>query len=155
VALGSTVTLLSLGVLAVLLLAATLSDLRRRRIPNRLCIAVALMALPYWLGSDPSFQRLAIQLACAALVGLLMMVPFSYRLLGGGDVKLIAALALWLPPFILYQTLVIIAIGGGVLAVGVILFNRGRVLRPTVPYGVAVAAAGLFQIVAKVNHLIG
>lgn len=152
---GHAVALLSLMVLGALLLSVAISDMRRRRISNKLCIAVALMALPYWLTTDPSILRFGIQIVCSAIVGMLLLIPFYYCLLGGGDVKLMAALALWFPPLILYQTIVLVSIGGGLLAVGVILFHRRRIARPTVPYGVAIAAAGLFQVLSRLNHLIG
>jgi prepilin peptidase CpaA len=151
---GSATALFSLVVLAGLLLAATVSDLRWRRISNRLCLAVALFAMPYWLATDPTFLRLAVQILCAVLVGMVLIVPFGLGLLGGGDVKLMAALALWIAPDLLTQAILMVAMGGGVLAVGVILFNR-RSIAPTVPYGVAIAVAGLFQVVTRIELLIG
>lgn len=144
-----------LAVLAVLLVIAAISDLRQRRISNRLCIVVALTALPYWLATDLAVIRFAIQICGAAIIGLMLMVPFAYRVLGGGDVKLMVALALWLPPFPLYQAVVTMAMIGGLLAIVVILQNRRRIGKPTVPYGVAIAVAGLFQIAALVGPRFG
>jgi prepilin peptidase CpaA len=148
------IALLCLIVLAMLLTGAAVSDLRWRRIPNRLCLAIAVLALPYWLATDPTFLRLAIQILCAAVIAMTLMIPFYYRVLGGGDVKMMAALALWLPPDMLYETTLMVAMAGGLLAIGVILFDR-RSTSPTVPYGVAIAAAGLVQAVARMKHLIG
>ncbi|MDB5700374.1 MAG: peptidase prepilin type [Sphingomonadales bacterium] len=147
------IALLCLIVLAALTIGAALSDLRRRRIPNRLCLVIAVLALPYWLATDPTFLRLAIQILCAAVVAMTLMIPFYYRVLGGGDVKMMAALALWLPPDPLYETILMVAMGGGLLAIGVVLFDR-RSMSPTVPYGVAIAAAGLFQVIGRMKHLI-
>ena len=149
------IALVCLTALALLLLAAALSDLRRRHIANGLCRAVALLALPYWLALDPSLARLAVQMLCALVVGLLLLTAFRFDLLGGGDVKLMTALALWLPPFLLYQTILMVAIGGGLLAIAVLLFNRRRLACPSVPYGVAIAIAGLVQITLRVAALIG
>ncbi|MDB5714589.1 MAG: peptidase prepilin type [Sphingomonadales bacterium] len=149
----SMIAVVCLLALAALMIGAVLSDLRRRRIPNRLCLAIAILALPYWLATDPTFLRLAIQILCAAVVAMTLMIPFYYRVLGGGDVKMMAALALWLPPDRLYETILMVAMGGGLLAIGIILFNR-RSMSPTVPYGVAIAAAGLFQVVARLKRLI-
>jgi prepilin peptidase CpaA len=65
--------------------------------------------------------------------------------MGGGDVKLAAALALWFPPVSTLRFLVIMSIAGGLLTLVVLLVHRLRKKegRPEVPYGVAIAIGGL------------
>jgi prepilin peptidase CpaA len=148
--------LLCLGALVVLLTIAAISDIRKRHIANRLCLVVALLALPYWLVVEPAHpSRLLLQGAIALVVGAVMIIPFVTNLLGGGDVKLMAALALWLPPASLPQALMIVAIAGGLLGVVLIAVARRRLAEPTVPYGVAIALAGAVEAVQRITALLG
>src|SRR3712207_6818335 len=89
---------LSLAALGALLMIAAVGDARRFVIPNWLCATVAALSLPYWWASGGTLwpgYALQIGLAAAALAALAAL--FAAGLMGGGDVKLIAALALWLP----------------------------------------------------------
>jgi prepilin peptidase CpaA len=81
------------ALLALLLLAA-LTDLRERRIPNWLTASTAALYPVYLVASPvPTAWLAALGLALAiAVVGALL---FSRELIGGGDVKLIAAVSLW------------------------------------------------------------
>jgi prepilin peptidase CpaA len=66
-------------------------------------------------------------------------------MMGGGDVKLAAALALWFPPGGTMKFLVLMSLAGGVLTLGVLAWHRAqrREGRPQIPYGVAIAFGGL------------
>jgi prepilin peptidase CpaA len=66
-------------------------------------------------------------------------------MMGGGDVKLAAALALWFPPGVTVKFLVLMSIAGGVLTLAVLGLHRlkEREGRPEIPYGVAIAFGGL------------
>jgi prepilin peptidase CpaA len=66
-------------------------------------------------------------------------------MMGGGDVKLAAALALWFPPGVTVKFLVLMSIAGGVLTLGLLAWHRARRRegRPQIPYGVAIAFGGL------------
>ncbi len=66
-------------------------------------------------------------------------------MMGGGDVKLAAALALWFSPISTVKFLVWMSLAGGVLTIGVVAVHRarGRTGRPEIPYGVAIAVGGL------------
>jgi prepilin peptidase CpaA len=68
--------------------------------------------------------------------------------MGGGDVKLLGALALWLPLVPLMRMLFAMSLLGGVLTLIVVAVHRLRKLKtsPEVPYGVAIASAGLWVI---------
>jgi len=70
---------------------------------------------------------------------------FYAGMMGGGDVKLAAALALWFSPRSTIQFLVLTSLAGGVLTLGVLAWHRAkrREGRPEVPYGVAIAFGGL------------
>jgi prepilin peptidase CpaA len=135
-----------LGILAVLLIVAAVIDTRTFTISNGLNAAVALLAVVYWLavGLDP-WPGVAIQLGVAIGVFALLALAFFAGMMGGGDVKLAAALALWFPPGATLKFLVLMSIAGGVLTVLVLVVHRLRKRdgRPEIPYGVAIAFGGL------------
>lgn len=129
--------------LVVMLLVAAVGDIRTRIIPNRLNLAIALLApLFWWAHGEPSG---AILLHLAFAVGALVLFGafFALGMMGGGDVKLIVALALWLPPMGMLTMLVWMAIGGGVLTMIMLILHALRRApgRPEVPYGVAIVLA--------------
>jgi prepilin peptidase CpaA len=135
--------------LAALLVAAAVWDLKKREIPHTIVIAVALLALPFWWASGLSlWPDVALQMGAALIVLAIFTAMFAFGWMGGGDVKLLAALALWLPPMALVMLLVIMSFAGGVLTVGTIVWSRMRnpSATPEIPYGVAIAFAGLWLI---------
>ncbi len=140
---------LLVGLLAVLLFVAAISDLRSRSISNWLNGAIALGAIPFWfaIGLDP-WPMMAIQLGLAIATFALFAIFFALGAMGGGDVKMIAALALWLPAGLLLNVLMIMAVAGGLLTVIVWLWHKARrtPLSEGVPYGVAIAIAGIWAI---------
>jgi prepilin peptidase CpaA len=138
-----------LASLGGLLLAAGIEDAHRRTIGNAKTGAVALLAPLWWLASGVSpWPDLAIQLGVAALVFALFCAAFHFGQMGGGDVKLIGALALWLPPSALIAMLIAMALMGGAVTLLMVLDHklarRSTVLE--VPYGVAIAVAGLLAL---------
>lgn len=138
-----------LGLLAVMLLAACWFDLKSRRIPNPLCLAIALLAPLFWWANSLGFwPDVPIQIGVAALVFLLFAGAFAVGAMGGGDVKLVAAVALWLPWQAVVAMLVIMSLAGGVLTLALVV--RKRLARSEaaleIPYGVAIAFGGLWLI---------
>jgi len=139
-------TELLLGLLAILLLAAAFIDVRTFTISNKLNLAVALLAPLYWLSvSLPIWPSVAIQLGVGAAVFTLLAGLFYAGMMGGGDVKLAAALSLWLPPLATVKFLILMSLAGGVLTLVVVALHRLRKKegRPEIPYGVAIAFGGL------------
>jgi prepilin peptidase CpaA len=137
------------ALLALLLLLAAWGDLRTRTSPNPLNATIALLApLWWWAHGLPLWPDIAWQVGLAILVFALFAGAFALGMMGGGDVKMIGALALWLPPWELGRMLVIMALVGGVLTIVVAGEHRLRRRKgqPEIPYGVAIAAAGLFLI---------
>ncbi len=135
-----------LALLALLLLAAAAIDVRTLTISNRLNLSVALLAPLYWWAAGlPLWPDAAIQVAVAIGVLLLLAAAFYAGMMGGGDVKLAAALALWFSPPSTVRFLVIMSIAGGLLTLGLLAAHRlrGRPGRPKIPYGVAIAIGGL------------
>ena len=132
--------------LAALLVIAAVIDARTFTNSNRLNQTVALLAPLYWLSVALSpWPGVAIQLAAGAAVFAILAGAFYAGMMGGGDVKLAAALALWFPPGITVKFLVLMSIAGGVLTIGLMAWHRAkkREGRPEIPYGVAIACGGL------------
>ncbi len=135
-----------LALLAALLIVAAVIDVRTFTISNRLNAAVALLAPLYWLSiAMPLWPDVAIQIAVALGVFLLLAGAFYAGMMGGGDVKLAAALALWFSPASTVKFLVLMSLAGGVLTLVVVALHRVRKRegRPEIPYGVAIAFGGL------------
>ena len=133
-------------VLAALLIAAAAIDVRTFTISNRLNLAVALLAPLLWLASGLSpWPGMAIQIGVAAGVFVLFAIAFYAGMMGGGDVKLAAALGLWFPPADTVKLIVYMSLAGGILTLLVVGIHklRGREGRPEIPYGVAIAAGAL------------
>ena len=142
---GAFTDLLLLALAAILIVAAVI-DVRTFTISNRLNLTVALLAPVYWasVALSPWPER-AVQIAAAATVFVLFACAFYAGMMGGGDVKLAAALALWFSPFATVKFLVLTSLAGGVLTLAVLVWHRARNRegRPEIPYGVAIAFGGL------------
>jgi prepilin peptidase CpaA len=132
--------------LAAILVFAAIVDVRTFTISNRLNLTVALLAPVYWLSiALEPWPGMAIQLAVGGVVFALLAAAFYAGMMGGGDVKLAAALALWFSPASTVKFLVLMSLAGGVLTLVVVALHRVRRRqgRPEVPYGVAIAFGGL------------
>lgn len=142
-----------------LLATAAILDVLTFRIPNLIVIALAALFLAAALVAPGPVAWLdhlgagAAALVCAAIL-------FHFKLLGGGDAKLLAALSLWAGFGTLIPLLIAVSIVGGALALTLLglrpVFARiGGVawpdsLRPghPIPYGIALGAGGIIMRLA-------
>lgn len=150
---------------------AAYCDIRWRRIPNQLTIALAVCGLAFNAASGPK----SLLLCAAVMMGVFAAgsVAFSAGMLGGGDVKLLAAGSALLnyPDFL--QFILYTVFAGGILALvtaGVhgrlkqTLANVFGLLRPmlyrgsiapavrshlSLPYAVAISAGSLIFMLSK------
>ena len=134
-----------MGALALLLVIAAVVDIRTFTISNRLNLTVALLAPLYWVAAQFSGGHIILMVAAAVVVFALFAGAFYAGVMGGGDVKLASALALWFPPYATIKFMVWMSIAGGVLTLAVVGWHRfkQRPGRPEIPYGVAIAFGGL------------
>ena len=152
-----------------LVLVAAIWDVFSRRIPNMLpLIIAALYLLQASIAGD--WSSLPWHLLCGMGVLVVGIMIFALGWLGGGDVKLLAALALWAGPDHLVLLLLMTCLAGGILALIYVLpvilsrnpavsgfidwffmkvlkkpaplLQAGKALGLQLPYGVAIAAAG-------------
>lgn len=138
-----------LGALACALIYAAFTDLRRRQIDNWLNAAIALGAPLFWWSSGLSpWPGVAIQLAIALAAFIVLAGLFALRAMGGGDVKLLTALALWIEPEWFLRLLLVMALVGGVLTIvfGAWHVTRRQTGKLAIPYGVAIAIAALWVL---------
>lgn len=156
---------------AALLIAAAWQDLRTMLIANRLSIAVvgvfAVWAVASLLLGRAAPLDVGLAVLFATIVFIVGALAFAAGAFGGGDVKLLAAASLFAGPAHLAELLIVMAIVGGALGVA-IAFGvpigpaqaaaakpngdgtvAGR-LRGHLPYGPAIAAGGLWTIIALI-----
>jgi prepilin peptidase CpaA len=135
-------------------------DLLTFTIPNRLCLALALGYLLFAALLGVPAADILLNISCALVILAIAFVMFSLGWIGGGDAKLAAATAAWLGWTAILDYGLAAALFGGVLTL-VILGARmaplpaafGRIgwlarlhnASAGVPYGIALAAAGLMQ----------
>ncbi|HZU64624.1 MAG TPA: prepilin peptidase [Novosphingobium sp.] len=135
-----------LAALALALVVASITDIRRRQIDNKLNGAIALAAPLYWWAAGLGWPAIGWQLGASAATLLFFGLMFARGYMGGGDVKLLAALALWIRPDRFLNLLVAMALAGGVLTLAMLIRHRlgARTEKLEVPYGIAISAAGLW-----------
>ena len=133
--------------LGVLLVSAGVEDARKREIANWKNATIALLALPWWWANGLTiWPDMALQIGVALIVFAFFAGAFALGQMGGGDVKLIGALALWLPVQPLIWMLILMSLIGGALTLLMVaekrLKRRGG-MPLEIPYGVAIAMAML------------
>jgi prepilin peptidase CpaA len=161
------------GLLSVFLVAASLWDIRRRRIPNFLSASVLLCGVVSTLVGEGWMPALS-GLGAVVVTVALCWVPWTRGRIGGGDVKLAGAAAAAVGLKLLFEYLLATALLGALVAlVCYFLSNRtarqeiatnlklaaGGVMpeppmrsgggRVSVPYGVACAAAALLIVFVR------
>lgn len=161
------------GLLAVLLVAAALWDIRKRRIPNVLCAAITVTGLGTTLARESWGSALS-GLAAAILIIAILWWPWLTGRIGGGDVKLTGAAATWIGLSLMHEYLFGMALAGGMVAFVCYIFSSARARqqmalnlrlvafgimpkppmrggdgRVSVPYGVASATAALVIVLLR------
>ena len=133
-------------------------DIFSKTISNRLCLAIVLAFLPAAVSVGMGTVEIASHASCALVMLCAGFALFSAGWIGGGDAKLFAATTLWLGPAAMLAYSLNAALLGGALTL-LLLFMRSvtlpaallsqgwlvRLHSPNegVPYGIALAAAGL------------
>ena len=138
-----------LGIAVLMALAAAVWDLRTRTIPNWLNATIALLAIPFWWASGLDlWPDMIIQLGIGVALFGAFALAFALGAMGGGDVKLIGALGLWLPLSAVMPLLVIMSLVGGVLTIGMLIRHRlaKHQHKLEIPYGVAIAIGAVWLI---------
>lgn len=146
---GDIFRLMLICALGALLIAAAITDLRSRIISNRLNLAIAALAPVWWLACGLElWPGMAAQLLVAAVVFVVFAALFAFGMMGGGDVKLLAALGLWFPWQATLSLIVLMAMVGGVVTIVTVIHHRvtRREGPPEIPYGIAISLAALWLL---------
>jgi prepilin peptidase CpaA len=147
-----------LVVFPALLAYAAASDLLTMTIPNKLTLALVVAFPCLALAGKLPWDASLMHVVAGGLILVLCFGMFALRLIGGGDAKLAAGIALWIGFGALLDFVFVAALAGGVLSL-VILCLRAVPLpafalqwpwlfrlhdrKSGIPYGIALAAAGL------------
>ncbi len=154
------IPLFCLSAFPAALIIAAMNDLYEFKVPNwvSLVLFFSYFAAGIGLGAAPMMMVEGFLFGCAALVAGFAL--FAGKLLGGGDAKLLAAIAPWIGPSALFPFLLNTAIAGGAFAILLIMFRKMPALpiyaqapwilrlhqRPKdIPYAVAIAIGGLLS----------
>lgn len=145
--------LLPLILLSPILVFTAFSDLKYLRIPNSL----SLIAVSLFICTAPllSLEEFGLRIAIAATVFIIGFIGFVLGLIGGGDVKILAALMLFIPS----QTLQLFSLAfSAALILGILFVLLLRATpRPNessfeairspgkFPMGISIALVGLFH----------
>jgi len=153
----------------LLLFYVAMTDIATRVIQNEICLMLALLGI---VGQFASQTHITESLIAATILLLLLLIIYQRGRIGGGDVKLLVALAIGLPLMGVMQLLTITALAGGVLALvhlmmrllpypklapagsslvrRVYAIERWRNLRHApLPYGVAIACGGIWTVFSQ------
>jgi prepilin peptidase CpaA len=143
-----------------LLLAAAMGDVKTYRIPN--AYSLALLALyPFFALTTPQSVSPFLSLGVMAAVFALGFTIYAFNAIGGGDVKLLTVAALFAGPRFAVEFLAVTALAGGLVATLMlhrpmraalaVAFDsignrtlRDALLTDIIPYGVAIAAGGVY-----------
>jgi prepilin peptidase CpaA len=161
--LQTVVLVLALALFAV----AAYGDLRARHIPNELPLAIGALALGrLFLAGDPSYALRTVVSTAAVFGG--VFLAWRRGLMGGGDAKLLTAATLLLGYRNLFGFLLLTSLCGAIVAFAVLAATRlggpsalllpypGRAetaARPSVPYGVAIAAAAAWVLIRQISQI--
>ena len=145
-------------VFPVVMILAMVADFRTFNIPNSLPLILVLTYPLAALSAGFTWQQILWAFALGMLALLVAVVMFAVKIIGGGDGKLLAAATLWTGQERLLEFLLLTALAGGFLALGLLLYRR-RPLASTlagmatlrqlhekkhdVPYAIAIGFAGL------------
>lgn len=165
-------TKLILFTFSSLLVRAVVTDVKNYTISNKLCLSVVLL-YPIYLFSlylnnlSPTFEYIVYSIGISVIIFLILVALFAFGLIGGGDVKLIPAVALWAGPSLTIKFLLITTICGGFVSLVIIISkyikkyllkgkSSGKINfyvakssesdngEKNIPYGIAISAGGLY-----------
>lgn len=161
------ILVVAIGILAII----AYGDVRSRRIPNALSLAIAALGFIRLILANDAIAAVH-SIGAAALIFSVAFLLFWRRVIGGGDAKLIAAMTLLIAQRDLFSFLFLTSLCGGALALAILARDKlsPRLLAglakmrvtndpefpttpvpSTVPYGVAIAAAGAITLILEAS----
>lgn len=142
--------------LAIALVVSIYTDIRYRLIYNVITASIALAAPLFWF-ADGSFTLvgIGIHLLTASITFIFFAIAFRFGAMGGGDVKLFAALALWFPWLDVIRLILYASILGALVTIVFLTIHKLKQQdgKARIPYGVAISLSGLWMAGERIfNH---
>lgn len=110
---------------SILLGAAVFTDVKYRVIPNLLTLPACLAGAAYHVWCSGILEGFCFSMAGLAVGFGLLLIPFLLGGMGGGDVKLMAAVGSFAGASVVVHMVLYGAVAGGVMALGVVLKESG------------------------------
>lgn len=135
-------------------------DLTTMKIPNWISIVLAVAFVPVALVIQLPWQDVAISLGLGFAALVIGIALFAFRVLGGGDAKLLSASILWVGMSGLLPFILTTALAGGALSIFLLAARKWapalpwvlpawaqRLMEPKgdIPYGIAIAAGAILS----------
>lgn len=151
---------IALASFSALMVYAAYSDLKSYTLPNFISLILVAGFAVIMMILQPPLSAIGWHVGISAILFVVGFILFATGLFGGGDVKVIAALGLWLGPLNVLPFLTLMAIFGGGLAVVLLVFRKIEIPQnwlknsaiaglhskeEGIPYGVAIAIAALIE----------
>ena len=149
----------SIACFLALVLVAAATDIVMYKIPNSVVLMIIAL-YPIYVIVAPGEQEWLWSLGIFALTIAIGIPLAHFRILGGGDMKLLAAILLWAGPALATPALVVAAVAGGLVSMLMLTKVRFMIanafsvigkesmgkmfLAATMPYGVGLAFGGVF-----------
>lgn len=153
---GEALTYALVGGLAIALIYSIYTDVRYRLIFNRVTLLIALAAPAYWATTGGfNLPEIGLHLLTATIVFIFFLIAFRFGAMGGGDVKLFAALALWWHWIDVVRMVLYASILGALVTIVFVVIHKAKQQdgKARIPYGVAIALAGLWIAGERIfNH---
>jgi len=145
---------------SALMVYAAYSDLKSYTLPNFISLLLVAGFALIMVILQPPLSAIGWHVGVGFILFVIGFALFATGLFGGGDVKVIAALGLWLGPVNVLPFLTLMAVFGGVLALGLIVFRKIKIpshwqdnsaiaglhsKEEGIPYGVAISLAALIE----------
>ena len=136
------------------------SDLMTMKIPNWVPAGLIVAYVAISLSLQLSWADIGLNLSCGAVALIISTGLFARGWIGGGDAKLASATAVWIGWGSLFDYGILVSLLGGLLTLAVLAYRtmplppalatqdwiaRLHDRRSGIPYGIALAIAGLMQ----------
>ncbi len=158
----SYIQILVIVVFTLTLVWAAYTDFRHLEISNRASILIAILFLPAAVMIDIPFTMIGLHYAYALAFLIVGAVLFTFGFIGGGDVKLLAAIIIWFDPTDFVRILMYILLLGGALALIMLIAQKvprfatllgsppwlaeNSGMKQPIPYGIAISLATLIML---------
>jgi prepilin peptidase CpaA len=148
----ATISILKFALAASLSTAAITIDLRHRRIPNALSVALLFIGISSAVFSR-SWAGLADSMLGATLAFTVFLIPYLLGGMGGGDVKLMAGFGALTGAQGVLPALLLVAAGGALTSVLFLLYGwlRGKASGAVIPYAPAIVIGSLLVAASQIG----